>query len=166
MSVEIPLTRGLVTLVDDADAESVQAFSWYASRARGGYYAKRTVRRPDGTRVHLGLHNFLTGWHLVDHRNRDSLDNRRANLRQVTPRQNAQNCGANRSNTSGFKGVSWYGRDETWRAAIQADGRRRHLGYFATPEAAAMAYDAAALQHFGEFAYLNFPKPTTTQATP
>lgn len=78
----------------------------------------------------------------LDHINGDTTDNRIENLREVDDAQNHQNIGGPRStNTSGFLGVHVIkGR---YRAAIQVDGRNRHLGMFDTPEEAHAAYVAA-----------------------
>lgn len=158
-TIEIPLTQGQFALVDDEDAAAVLAHKWYAVRSVPGYtfYADRKIRRPDGSRAHMKLHTFLTGWPLVDHINLDGLDNRRSNLRPATTAQNARNQRRYRNNTSGYKGVTWHRRDQNWQAYIRVDGCRHHLGAHVTPEEAARAYDAAAREYFGEFAYLNFP---------
>lgn len=60
-------------------------------------------------------------------------------------------------NTSGYKGVGWSRASGKWRAYIQVDGRQVHLGLHLDPLDAARVYDAAALEHFGEYARLNFP---------
>lgn len=89
----------------------------------------------------------------IDHINGDKTDNRIINLRECTKAQNARN--ARGWGRSGLKGVG--ARRGKWRAYIQVDGRVIHLGTFEQQEAAARAYDAAAVRHFGEFARLNFP---------
>lgn len=91
----------------------------------------------------------------VDHRNNNSLDDRWQNLRLATQTQNQKNSSIRRDNTSGYKGVHPYkrGKRKRWVAQI-AD---HHIGYFATAEEAARAYDAEAIKRFGEFAYLNLP---------
>lgn len=155
---EIPLTRGLVALIDDDDYESVMRLApWCSVQAKPGHvYAKRCLRRrPNGSRPALGMHTYLTGWRIVDHINGDGLDNRMANLREATMAQNNANRRLSSRNTSGFKGVCRYGRQ--WRASIVHAGRKHHLGTFRDPLPAAHAYDAAAVDLFGEFAWLNFP---------
>jgi len=59
--------------------------------------------------------------------------------------------------SSSYKGVSWHARDSKWYASLDCNKASYWLGYFATEVDAARAYDAAALQHFGDFARLNFP---------
>lgn len=145
-------------MVDSDDYERVMAEgAWFALPSHRTFYARRNIRKPDGRRGAIALHTFLTGWSLVDHANGDGLDNRRSNLRPATQDQNLANKRLYRNNTSGFKGVTWHAATSSWRARITVDGRKRSLGLYATPDAAARAYDSAAVEIFGEFAALNFP---------
>lgn len=155
-TVEIPLSKGFVAIVDEADAEAVLAHKWSAFQHGRTVYAQRSVKR-GGKWTSQRLHQFLTGFPRTDHRNGNGLDNRRANLREATQGQNVYNQIRTRG-SSGFKGVTWWKRDGCWKAQISSNGRNRHLGYFRTAEAAAHAYDEAARELHGEFATLNFPK--------
>jgi AP2 domain len=160
MSVEIPLSQGLVAIVDaDMKARVLGMRPWHAIVRPHTTYAKKSVRRADMRWTTLYLHTFITGWPFVDHINGDGLDNRRANLRPADNRRNQQNSRRPAANTSGFKGVFWEaGRCNRWRAQIRVDGRKVHLGLFDDPTEAAKAYDSAAANHYGEFARLNFPE--------
>lgn len=157
MVMEIPLSRGQVALVDDADYPAVMAEGkWFAlSNGAKTFYAARNAppTKPNGKRRTLTLHHFLTGWDYVDHVNGDGLDNRRSNLRWATHAQNMANQDRRSTNQSGFKGV--HPKKRRWAARIQ----NRYLGTYATPEDAAHAYDEAAIETWGEFARLNFPSP-------
>jgi NUMOD4 motif/AP2 domain len=80
-----------------------------------------------------------------------------------TPAQLRWKSRGNSNVTSRFKGVWWHAKGKKWRASIQLDGRTKHLGGFALESDAARAYDAAAYQAWGEFAFLNFPDEAAFQ---
>jgi hypothetical protein len=149
------LTRGKVALVDSADAAFVGQWNWCAYRApRGTWYAVRTDYAA-GTQKTVRLHRALLSAPdelEVDHRNGDSLDNRRGNLRLATTAQNCQNARRNTRNTSGFKGVYWSAQHRQWVAAIYCDGRKHFLGLHRDPASAHAAYCEAAARLHGEFA--------------
>jgi hypothetical protein len=161
----IPLTQGQVALVDDADYEWLSAFNWYAWRRPGGtFYALRKVRDPRGGWTNLRMHRaILPDGPETDHRNRNSLDNQRHNLRPATRSQNMANIGRPKTSTSGFKGVGWHKASGKWAAHICVEQHQHHLGLFSDAEAAARAYDKAAIESFGEFACLNFPDRQTNE---
>lgn len=96
----------------------------------------------------------------IDHKNRKRQDNRIANLRLASRSEQARNTSSTKNSTSGYLGVSWRKDRSCWRAAIFVDGRQKHLGTFSQEHEAALAYDQAALSHFGRFASLNFPIET------
>ena len=87
----------------------------------------------------------------IDHRDGNPSNNCWSNLRRATLSQNNANRRVHRNNKCGFKGVvrNQIGR---WVASIYKNGRRYHLGCFATPQDAHAAYVAAARRLFGEFA--------------
>lgn len=88
----------------------------------------------------------------LDHVNGRRDDNRLANLREATDLENARNRTKQKNNSSGFKGVTFYKARSKWRAQIVINGRYKHIGLFASPEAAHEAYVGEAERHFGEFA--------------
>lgn len=92
---------------------------------------------------------------LVDHRNGDTLDNRRSNLRWVTFSQSNMNRRVRSDSISGYRGVVRRKGCVRWHAYIKVDGRRHYGGYHDTPEQAALAYNELALKFHGEFARLN-----------
>jgi hypothetical protein len=153
MAREIPLTLGLVALVDEDDFGPLSQWEWIATRSATG--AKFYVQRKGCSEL---MHRVVIGaekGQLVDHVNGDTLDNRRSNLRFCSRAQNSYNRGPSSNNSSGYKGVS--ATPKRWQACIQIDRKKRFLGCFDTPEEAARAYDEAAREFHGEFARLNFP---------
>ena len=146
MSTSILLTTGEVCIVDDDVAAALLRFRWNGKRHPDGRVYARRSQCVDGKivsvlmhRVVLGVIDQLTN---VDHINRNTLDNRRNNLRACSRTINGHNRGAPKTNTSGFKGVSFHRASGKWRARIGFHGRRE-LGEFATiDEAVAARADA------------------------
>lgn len=91
----------------------------------------------------------------TDHRDHKKLNNRLSNLRAVTHQQNHFNERRRKGGTSRYKGVSLPTGRCKWRAQIKVNGRGIFLGNFSSERQAALAYNDAACQYFGECAYLN-----------
>lgn len=87
-----------------------------------------------------------------DHVNGNACDNRRSNLRPCSHSENIRNSRKPMTNTSGLKGVTFHKASNKWLTQIGIDGKRIHLGTFATREEAYAAYCEAAIRLFGEFA--------------
>lgn len=144
--------------VDDEDYDSVNVYTWrvhrYKSKMKYRYYARAFIK---GKQVRL--HRFILNLpsEEVDHKNHDTLDNRRDNLRIATRSQNSRNKPSLIGSSSKYKGVCWHAAKSKWIAHITFDGKQHHLGIFKEEIDAAHAYDRAAIIHFGEFAVLNFP---------
>lgn len=109
-------------------------------------------------RGHLLAWFWMTGeWPkpFLDHKDLDKHNNAFENLRVATKSQNMANRPVPRNSTTGLKGVCRYRAGESygkpWQAGICKDGKKRHLGHFATAEEAHLAYAEAAAKLFGEF---------------
>lgn len=155
MAKEIPLTRGLVTIVDDEDYEWLSQWKWFADTH--GYGIRNSGTRPSRSlvKMHRELLAAPRGTQ-VDHINGNRLDNRRENLRLCSNTENQRNLTRLRpGKSSSHKGVSWYKKTQKWRAQITFSQKVILIGYFATELEAARAYDAKAIELFGEFARTN-----------
>jgi hypothetical protein len=91
----------------------------------------------------------------IDHINGDKLDNRKANLRVCTNGQNHMNIKKYAGKTSKYKGVWWNKERGKWQTDIKLDKKKRYVGRFEDENEAGLAYNAAAIALFGEFALLN-----------
>lgn len=146
----IPLTQGLVALVDDTDFDWLNEIKWTGNRKK---YTSYAVTKH--TKMHRVILNAPDGLE-VDHIDGNGLNNQRSNLRLCTHRENQRNRPKNKNNKSGYKGVFWNSRANKWRVGIRVDRKDIFLGTFFCLIKAAKAYDEAAIKYFGEFAYLNF----------
>ena len=163
MSKRIKLTKGKFAIVDDEDYERIAQHKWFAFYSWRHWRAARSVKA-NGKRHSVYMHHEVMGrvaGRMIDHRNRNGLDNRKSNLRRCTKSQNARNgFRVIRGKTSRYKGVCSSGVCicRPWLATLTKNGKQINLGRHATQKEAAQAYDHAAREHFGEFAATNFSK--------
>jgi hypothetical protein len=153
----IPVAPNGYTIVDRDDYDRLIQFNWYFA------HSGHVVCKPEDRMIfmHRVVMDTPLGFE-TDHVNRCPWDNRKENLRICTRAQNKRNQVFDKSRTSSrYKGVKFVRRDfelrKPWAASIMCDYRIKNLGYFATEEDAARAYDEAARRLHGPFAYLNFP---------
>jgi len=162
--IEIGITQGYITLVDDIDGDLADV-KWWANRKKKSTYVARNVGGRLNKRM-VQMHRLIMerklgrdlqeGEH-VDHIDGNPLNNVRDNLRVATVQQNNHNGAASSSNTSGFVGVSWSKQVGKWEAYISLDKKRQFLGHFSDPVVASQVRDHAARKMHGEYAFLNFP---------
>lgn len=142
------------------DKEDMELFSNNKVFTSKGY--ARTVFNGKITPIHRMI---IKSEDEIDHINRDKLDNRKINLRPATRVQNIANT-PGRSKT-GYKGVV-ASKKRFW-AKIKKDGKSITIGFFNTPEEAALAYNEKAKVIFGDFAFQNtvpdiYPKRSNSNA--
>jgi hypothetical protein len=92
---------------------------------------------------------YLGAWpeRQIDHINGNKLDNRIANLRNVTHQENGKNCAIGTNNTSGTIGVRWYNRDRVWVAQVRINGKQKHIGNFKNKDDAIEARAKASAEY-------------------
>lgn len=145
-------------LFDEEDRALVEAHRWCVAHAGRSKYAVTSIKTLGGVWRMARMHKMIAGTPEgldTDHRNGNGLDNRRRNLRVCSRADNIRNQRLHASSSTGFRGVTRKvlpSGSVRFRAHIRVLGVQRHLGYFATAEAASRAYDAAADSAFGEFA--------------
>lgn len=147
--------NGKYTLVDDEDYGFLNKFRWsYEPR---NSYARCSI----GTKT-IYLHQLVRPVDkasIVDHINRDTLDNRKENLRSCSVKENQWNVGTRKDNKSGYKGVvkrtKKPGRPESWIAQMKHNGEQIWIGEYRTKNEAAEAYNKKAKALRGKFAFLN-----------
>ena len=152
---EIPLFhQDKVTIVDNYEFEWLSQFKWLYKT--GGYIRRLEWNgRQISFYMHREIMNAPVGM-VVDHIDRNPLNNQRSNLRICTIPENLRNYKIAKNNTSGYMGVSIRKTTHRWEASIMVNRLSIHLGYFRTAKDAAIARDEAAKKYFGEFAHLNF----------
>ena len=153
----IKLTQGKRSIIDDEDFKRVSQYKWHFHSTGYAFTHARNTKDKK-----LRLHRFILNppkTILIDHINRDKLDNRKENLRFATKQQNGMNSGKKRKFTSSiYKGVQLDKRavQKNYPSIWVARLANKHLGHYQTEKDAAKAYDLKAKELFGEFAYLNF----------
>jgi len=153
----IQLTKGQTTLVDDEDFEYLNQFRWSAYRARDNdsFYALRSYRDDQGKRINVSMHRVIMDAPKgmdVDHKDRDGLNNQRANLRVCTRSQNQLNTFGKGNSRSAYKCVDWHKRNKKWRVRVLKEGTRKEIGYFETELEAGIIANITIRRYHGEFA--------------
>lgn len=157
----IKLSQNKETFVDDEDYKYLSQWKWYYHQG----YAIRKISIGNGKRKTIRMHNEIIAplqGYFVDHINGDTLNNLKINLRFADKSENNRNRTKRIKLTSKYKGVLWHKRDKKWQASIKVNKKQYHLGYFQSEDAAAYAYNIAAITHFGEFARINDVEPVKT----
>lgn len=132
------------TIIDLDDVDKVKQYKW-TYKGDGYVICKK---------MNILLHRFIMNPPddmVVDHENRNPLDNRKDNLRVCTQHENIFNTSMKSNNISGTVGVSWHNKSNKWRAYISINGKQKHLGLYDSIEEAIAARRQAEIDYFGEY---------------
>lgn len=156
---EIQLTRGYVTQVDDEDFEFLMQWKWQVAirvgRPHLASYATRTDHKKM-IRMHRVIMNCSKNT-IVDHIDGNGLNNQKSNLRICTHAENSVNRKSGINSSSKYLGVSIHRSKGHvyWKAQLIKNKVSVLRKSFKTQEAAALAYNEAAMRVYGQFARLN-----------
>ena len=143
---------GTKFLFDKIDADLIKSRGWHMNVK--GYVCGKEKRRERP--LHKLLIKSDSGFD-IDHINRNKMDCRRSNLRVCTHHENCINQSLRKTSTTGFIGVSFSKKSRKYESYIHHNGYKLCLGFFLSPQEAAIHRDAAASAIFGKYCYLNFP---------
>lgn len=144
-------TKGDTFYFDKEDYDKIKDICWLKNLRGyldGQYKGKRYL-------MYRVIMDVTQKTDFVDHINGNTMDNRKCNLRIVTPKINLMNRTMQPSNTSGVTGVTWFKRDSKWMAQIIVDGKHIHLGYYEKFEDAVKARKEAEEKYYGEYSFDN-----------
>lgn len=127
------IINDVIVLFDIEDIEIVNGAKWFAKydKTVNNYYIVAHERNNYKNRKDLRLHNLVMDCPLgleTDHINRNTLDNRKCNLRNVTPLENKQNKGTYKNNKSGYKYIYFHKPHNRYIVEIKIDGKAKHIG--------------------------------------
>lgn len=151
--------ENLWTIIDLEDLERVINFpyTWFAkyNHTNDEYYVVASVYYPELQQSRpIFLHQFLMNANGkdVDHKNNDTLNNRKSNLRVVEESNNSKNRkGRNKNNTSGYRNVSWDKKYNKWIVQMQINGKNKKIGSFDDVHEAGKFAEEMRQKHYGEF---------------
>lgn len=163
----IPLTQGKFAQVDDEDYEHLSKYKWHLMRLGNGNYAARKLWLKDKKKhITISMHREIMKCEMgdkkiIDHKDRNGLNNQKSNLRFCTHSQNMANRQKKINTLSKYMGIH-FNKDKRrsslqwgWVARIKINKKRIYLGCFKTEIEAAKAYNEAAKKNHREFANLN-----------
>lgn len=160
--IAIPLTSPKygekLFFIDAEDFDKIKHLHWHLDYVKhmDTFYVRNSIRI-EGKTKNKKLHRFLMNCPegmIVDHKDGNTLNNTRENLRICSPIENSRNRGK-RIGTLKYKGVSYVKSRGFYYAHIRHNDQLIHLGQFEHEVNAAKAYNVAAIKFFGEFARLN-----------
>ena len=154
----IPLTQGLFAQVDDEDYDFLMQWKWFTQKDHNTFYAVRNEKISVDKHKRIFMHRVIMNTldnQITDHKDHNGLNNQKENMRNCTKSQNSQNREKEKGCSSKHKGTYWKISAQKWVAQISFNKKRICLGRFDSEDLAALAYNKAAKELFGNFANPN-----------
>lgn len=145
--IEIPLTKGKVSIIDDEDFEKISFTKWKFDRYARANVWNKELKKYESKSIHRVVMDAPKGFD-VDHINGDKLDNRKVNLRICTRSENLHNLQNKARTPVGLRGAFKAKNDKKWFSTISVCGEIKRLGRFDTPEEAHFAYVTAHKKYY------------------
>ena len=140
-------------MFDLEDHDKIKDYCWhlhYPSKDSPEYAA--VIAYDPNTGRFVKIWWLIMGEKYIDHINRNTLDNRKQNLRKCTTHQNSMNLKKKSNNTSGVSGVGTIPNSSKWRARVMFNRKEINLGYYEDFDDAVRARLIGEYKYFGEFA--------------
>lgn len=134
---------------DLEDYAIIKDYCWSEHALNNGYHTLEAWERGKSRVIRMPW-LIMGKWY--DHKDHNSLNNRKSNLRRVSQRENIFNRGKQKTNTSGVIGVHWMKDRNKWRASIRKDGKLYLVGDYELFDDAVAARMQAEIQYFGVYA--------------
>jgi len=138
-----------IAIIDSEDIDKIKKYKWYKNT--DGY-----VISTDEYGNFISLHRTVLGIKYnknnkiqIDHKDRNTLNNRKDNLREATPEQNSRNCSLAKNNKSGITGVHWNRFINAWVAQIKCKDKTIRGGSFYNKEDAIKSRLSLENKYFG-----------------
>ena len=136
--------------IDNDDLEKCSKLTWHYAKNKDSKYIQTRIKGKM-IKLHRYIMNMNNSNLVVDHINRNPLDNRKSNLRICSYKENSFNKSIRVDNTSGIPGVSFHKTNKKWRAKIKYNNLTIHLGYFEDINEALINRRVAEEILFGEY---------------
>ncbi|MGG7143599.1 hypothetical protein ACQPVP_09050 [Clostridium nigeriense] len=150
MIIESKIHGVIKVKIDQEDLEKCSKLTWHYAKNKDSKYIQTRIKGKM-VKLHRFIMNIYDRNMLVDHINRNTLDNRKLNLRIANYQENSFNRSLRSDNSTGVAGINYHKTNNKWRAKIRYNGIDIHLGYFSDINEAIINRQLAEEILFGEY---------------
>lgn len=119
--IEVKLTKDQIMTTDYKFIDTIEKYPLFSSKSEGEsskYYVSMMIGKEQKQ-----FHNFITGWGMVDHIDRNPMNNCLSNLREATHKLNNNNRTKSETSNAIELGVTYSAKDDAYKARIKQDGK-------------------------------------------